>query len=115
MRLLIFRHGIAEEEAADGRDESRRLTKEGIAQMKVVARGLVKVVRRPDVILTSPLVRAVQTAEPLGKVFEREPQVLPVPLSGVLVFPMRRVFPDRAAGRRWPPHSRRQSRSRTKR
>ena len=73
MQLLILRHGIAEEDSPDGSDGSRRLTDEGIAQMKLVAAGLKRCAKRPDVILTSPLVRAVQTARFCGKAFDREP------------------------------------------
>ncbi len=78
MRLMIFRHGIAEDHAADGTDASRRRTREGVAQMKQIAPALKKIARRPDAILHSPRVRAAQTAEPLGKAFDRKPQVLPV-------------------------------------
>lgn len=78
MLLIIARHGIAEDEAPDGQDASRRLTKEGIAQTKKVARGLKEISRRPDVILTSPRVRAFQTAEIYGKAFDRQPEILAV-------------------------------------
>lgn len=72
MRLLILRHGIAEEDSPDGNDGSRRLTEQGEAQMRQVAAGLKRCARRPDVILTSPLVRAVQTAEYCAKAFDRK-------------------------------------------
>ena len=72
MRLLILRHGIAEEYSPDGNDGSRRLTEQGEAQMKQVVAGLKRCARRPDVILTSPLVRAVQTAEYCAKAFDRK-------------------------------------------
>jgi len=62
MRLLVFRHGIAEDRAADGTDASRVLTKEGVARTRAAARGLTRVAGAADVILTSPKVRAVQTA-----------------------------------------------------
>jgi phosphohistidine phosphatase len=64
MRLLLIRHGIAVERGTPGvPDDARELTKRGIRRFQEVARGLATVLRRPDAILTSPLVRARQTAE----------------------------------------------------
>jgi phosphohistidine phosphatase len=66
MQLLIIRHGIAEpreEFAATGEDDSRRpLTERGQQRMEEVARGLLRVVSRIDVLASSPLLRATQTA-----------------------------------------------------
>jgi phosphohistidine phosphatase len=71
MRLLIVRHAIAdnrEEWAKSGRpDGERPLTPRGIKRMRSAARGLASLVETPDVIATSPLVRAVQTAEIVAK------------------------------------------------
>jgi phosphohistidine phosphatase len=62
MELLLVRHGIA----ADGSpDESRALTKEGRRKTRAAARGLAALVDI-GVVATSPLTRAVQTAELLG-------------------------------------------------
>jgi phosphohistidine phosphatase len=64
MELLIVRHGIAVEPGMPGmKDEERPLTEEGMQKFKEVARGLAELLPRPDVLLTSPLVRARQTAE----------------------------------------------------
>lgn len=61
MTLYFVRHGKAEE--ADGHsDASRRLTKGGEAKLRDAATLWRRVNLRPDVVLTSPLVRAVQTA-----------------------------------------------------
>ena len=76
MQLLIFRHGIAEDDGPDGTDASRRLTEEGVDKTKRGAVGLASIVDRPDVVFTSPLVRAVQTAQIVGQVFNRAPVVL---------------------------------------
>jgi len=63
LRIYILRHGIAEDAPPGGSDASRGLTPEGKQKLRnVLARaGAARV--RPAVILTSPLKRAVQTAE----------------------------------------------------
>lgn len=76
MQLLIFRHGIAEDVGPDGDDASRRLTDEGIEKTRKAAQGLAKVAPSPDVILTSPLTRAAQTAAILAEAFGGEPRVM---------------------------------------
>ena len=63
MELYLLRHGIAADAGADGKDASRPLTAEGKEKLRLVldrAR-LAGVV--PDVVLTSPLRRAVETAQ----------------------------------------------------
>jgi len=68
MRLLIVRHGIA---VAHGTpkvpEDERPLTSRGIERFRAAARGLARICRRPDVLLTSPLVRARQTADIAAK------------------------------------------------
>lgn len=73
---MLFRHGIAEVRGPDGTDATRRLTDEGVEKTRLAAAGLRRVAERPDVILTSPLVRAAQTAAILGEVFDRDPVVM---------------------------------------
>ena len=67
MQVLFVRHGIAEDPelaAREGRTERlRELTTEGIGKMKKGALGLRRVLESIDIIATSPLVRALQTAE----------------------------------------------------
>lgn len=63
MELFFVRHGIAEEAAADATDEARALTEEGISKMQAAAKGMKKLGVRPDLLLSSPLVRARQTAD----------------------------------------------------
>ena len=71
MDLLIVRHGIAEDRdafASTGQpDDLRPLTREGRRDFTKVARALRSVVPAVDVLVTSPLVRARQTAEILGE------------------------------------------------
>lgn len=63
MEIYILRHAIAED-AADGQsDADRRLTPAGQAKLRRVMARAGESGVRPDVILTSPYVRAVQTAE----------------------------------------------------
>jgi phosphohistidine phosphatase len=76
MRLLVFRHGIAEDHAADGTDASRVLTGQGVARTRAAARGLAAFADPPDVILSSPKTRALQTAREAGAAFGRDVEVL---------------------------------------
>jgi phosphohistidine phosphatase len=67
MRLIIVRHAIAmPRETAKMEDEDRPLTKRGAKRFRRAAAGLARVERRPDILLTSPLVRARQTADLLS-------------------------------------------------
>ena len=67
MRILLVRHGQAVEEAPGLGDTGRWLTQKGRKLTRKVARWLAKGgKRRPARIWTSPLVRAVETAEILA-------------------------------------------------
>jgi len=64
MRLYIVRHGIAVPHGSPGFEENDRpLTEEGIEKMKRAAKGLRALEVLPDLILSSPLPRARQTAD----------------------------------------------------
>jgi phosphohistidine phosphatase len=64
VKLLIIRHAIAVPRGTPGiPDDKRPLTSRGIRRFKSAAKGLARVVPRPDAILTSPWKRARQTAE----------------------------------------------------
>lgn len=64
MRVYFLRHGIAvEPDEWRGRDFDRPLTREGIARMEREARAVAGLSLDLDVIVTSPLLRARQTAE----------------------------------------------------
>jgi phosphohistidine phosphatase len=60
MRITLIRHGAAGEAASD---EDRALTTKGRAAVRRVAGALARRKVRFDLVVTSPLVRAVQTAE----------------------------------------------------
>lgn len=66
MELYILRHGIAEE-GAGKRDEDRELTDKGRDRLHSMLRLAADAGVRPALIVTSPLVRAVQTAEIAAK------------------------------------------------
>ena len=72
MQLYIVRHGIAidREDPKCPPDSERFLTGEGIEKAKEVAKGLAKVADTPDLMLTSPYVRAAQTAEIFAAAFD---------------------------------------------
>ena len=74
MDLLIVRHGQAgsrEEFAGTGQpDDLRPLTKPGVREMKAVARGLRRIIPSLDALVTSPLVRARQTAEIIAAAYD---------------------------------------------
>jgi phosphohistidine phosphatase len=81
MELLIVRHAIAVERGAPGlSDDVRPLSPEGRDKFRTAARGLAEIVKRPDALLTSPLLRARQTAEiaaaAWGRIKPRELQAL---------------------------------------
>jgi phosphohistidine phosphatase len=63
MRLHFLRHGIAEEHRLGLSDSLRKLTPEGIKEMRLVARGMKSLDLKLDAIYTSPLVRARETAQ----------------------------------------------------
>jgi len=65
MQLFIVRHGIAidREDPKCPPDPERYLTEEGIEKTEQVAKGLAALRVRADLLLTSPYVRAAQTAE----------------------------------------------------
>jgi phosphohistidine phosphatase len=58
-----MRHGPAEDHADSGMDSDRALTASGRERVRNVAKYLLELDELPLVIFTSPLVRAVQTAE----------------------------------------------------
>jgi phosphohistidine phosphatase len=73
MQLLVIRHAIAEEReafAVGGQpDAERPLTAYGRRRMKRNAKGLLRVVKSPDAIATSPFARAAETAHIVADAF----------------------------------------------
>ena len=73
MDLYLLRHGEAGQAP---RDEDRELTERGHEQARAVAAGLAWLNPGLDAILTSPLPRAVQTAQPVARVLGLEVQTV---------------------------------------
>ncbi len=68
MELYLIRHGIAVERGIYANDAERPLTEKGRQKTQKVAQSLYDMGLRLDLILTSPLIRAFQTAEILQNV-----------------------------------------------
>ena len=69
MEFYVLRHAIAVPHGAEGyeRDSDRPLTERGAKKMRRIARGFRAVGISPEVLLTSPFPRALQTAEIVAK------------------------------------------------
>ncbi len=64
MEIYLLRHGEAVPRGTPGYpNDDRPLTEDGTVKMTESARGIAKVVDRIDVIVSSPLIRAVDTAK----------------------------------------------------
>lgn len=63
MELYLFRHGIAEDGQAGKSDSARQLTEEGRRKVAEVAKLARKAGVEPSLILSSPYIRARQTAQ----------------------------------------------------
>ena len=72
MNLLLIRHAPAVSAGAPGiRDQDRPLTRRGRSRFRRAARGLARLAGRPDVLLTSPFIRARATADIAAAAFKR--------------------------------------------
>jgi phosphohistidine phosphatase len=73
MKLLLIRHAKADDRdefAKTGEpDEKRPLASKGRKEMRAIARGLESIEPRIDVLATSPLTRAVETADAIAETF----------------------------------------------
>lgn len=68
-RIYLVRHGVAEDYSDSGRDFDRRLTPEGHDKMFRAARGLASLEVGVDLLISSPLVRAIETADEIAEAF----------------------------------------------
>lgn len=82
MELLVLRHATAEVRAPGTPDADRRLTPRGRKRFRLAARGLARLLEAPDVILTSPLPRARETAEITARAWKGPEPVEAPPLAG---------------------------------
>ena len=75
--LYLIRHGVAEDRGEAWPDDSKRpLTSRGLSRLRKEARGLSRLGVTFDVVLTSPLVRARQTAEIVAAALEPRPHLV---------------------------------------
>lgn len=71
MRVFIIRHAIAADRAPGVVDDERRLTKRGKQRFRGAARGLARLYAPPTAMVSSPLVRARQTARIAARAWDR--------------------------------------------
>jgi phosphohistidine phosphatase len=77
--LYLIRHGLAEERGDAWPDDAKRpLTEDGMSSLRKAARGLARLGVSIDTVLTSPLVRARQTAEIIAGGFDPRPSIVNV-------------------------------------
>ena len=92
MKLCFLRHGEANWPNWTKPDNERPLTERGRKEMKRVAKFLERLKFIPDSILTSPLPRASQTAEIIGRRLGIELQTEPALAHGFNVERLRRLL-----------------------
>ena len=83
MKLLLLRHAAAVPRDTQGvAEEDRPLTARGRKRFKKAAKGLAEIMGAPDLLLTSPVLRARDTARIAGKVWKLTPTEEPLLVSG---------------------------------
>jgi phosphohistidine phosphatase len=85
MKLFLLRHGIAvdEDPGGQGSDRERPLSAKGIKRMRKAAQGIARIEDSFDRILTSPYVRAVQTAQIVAEILNLRDRVEEVEELGI--------------------------------
>lgn len=78
MRLYLMRHGVAvdREDPDCPADPERYLTPKGIERTRAAAEGLIELNVKPNALLSSPYVRAVQTGEIICEALDIDPGTL---------------------------------------
>jgi|SRR5579875_2821668 len=76
MELYLLRHGVAEKDRPGVSDAERALTQEGRRKLRQVMKAASEAKVQPTLILTSPLKRALQTAEVAQEVLGYKNQIL---------------------------------------
>ena len=76
MEIYILRHGIAEDAPAGQPDAERALTSDGRKKLRSVLRSAAASGVAPSLILTSPLKRALQTAQIAAEILEYQGELL---------------------------------------
>ena len=76
IELYLIRHGVAADRGDEWPDDAKRpLTPEGIEKLRKSAQGLERLGVTFDVMLTSPLVRARQTADVIAAELDPHPHI----------------------------------------
>ncbi len=70
-RIYLVRHGEAEDVSSTGRDRDRALTPDGHVRTRRAARGLARLEAVPALLVSSPLLRARETADEIATVLSR--------------------------------------------
>ena len=78
MEIYLLRHGIAEDRSTTGRDADRKLTEEGKQKLRRVMERAHAAGVNPSLILSSPLKRAIETAEIAARELGYEGKILRV-------------------------------------
>lgn len=75
MKCILFRHGIAmSREEWDGEEAQRPLTQKGLRRTRDAAEGLLRLKLTPTHILTSPFIRALDTAKIVRALYRNPPE-----------------------------------------
>src|SRR5689334_12909717 len=74
--IYLIRHGLAEQRGDAWPDDTKRpLTERGVTKVRKTARALRRAGLELDIVLTSPLVRARQTADAFVAAFDPRPHI----------------------------------------
>ena len=76
MNIYLIRHADAEKSSPSKKDSERKLTPEGISSIKAAVEGWKNLISSFDYIVSSPLKRAVQTAEIVAKAFHYKEEIV---------------------------------------
>ncbi len=76
MQVHLLRHGVAEEGRVGASDADRALTRDGRKKLRQVLQTAVQAEVQPTLILSSPLKRAIQTAEIAKEVLGYKDKIL---------------------------------------
>jgi len=76
MEIYLLRHGIAENGRPGGRDSDRALTAEGAEKLRRVLKRARQAGVQPSLILASPYLRAVETAEIAAEALEYRGEIV---------------------------------------
>ncbi len=77
--LYLIRHAVAADRGEEWPDDDKRpLTDDGIARMRKAARGLARLEVAIDILFTSPLVRARQTADIVAAALDTRPSIVTI-------------------------------------